>query len=158
MTHSLNAYELSRLADCGEPDKPDSLGAQFLLGVQDAVNEALTPGNVYEEGNDAAHEIADNAVPVYTYIKWQTFVDLCAWQEDLDDWIGSGTKDIDDLSNIALYIIAERLAMLLFEEASQPDVESETDVDGLALILFEEASEEDEDSDVADDTEENEES
>ncbi len=107
-----NAWRLSNIAECSGPDKLDSPGAKFLLGVQDAVNELdeIDPDNLY----DPAHEIADSAPDVYTYPKWQQFVDLAAWQEDLSEY--GPLEDMDKGASICLYMIAERLAVALMQE------------------------------------------
>lgn len=121
-TFEYNPCKLASIADCGDPDREASPGARFLIGVQDAVNEAIEWAKDHDEDmdtSDMAHDIADNAVPIYAYAKWLTFVDLAAWQEDLTDWNAERHDEpLDHLSNIALYQIAERLAMVLFSEAA----------------------------------------
>lgn len=110
LTH--NAWSLAVAAECASPDTLESPGAAFLLSVQDAVND-------YDEcpDDDAIHEIADGAPDVYTHKRWQEFVDLAAYSEDLSEW---GPIDPDDLeravAGVALYQIAERLARALIEE------------------------------------------
>jgi hypothetical protein len=106
-THT--AFALSNMAGCGCPDAIDSPGAQFLLGVQEMVNDRD------ERDEDAIHEIADSAPDVYTYTRWQEFVDVAAWNEDLDD-LGGSTGDMTQDAGVALYLIASRLAARLFEE------------------------------------------
>lgn len=131
-TEALNAYQLANLADCGTPDKAGQLfgkdhhdpspGAKFLLSVQEAVENYPTdqggPTATWEEFDkyDAAHGIADDAVPIYTHDLWATFVDLAAYSEDVSELPGDG-QDMGDLAKVALYMIAERLALQLLEEA-----------------------------------------
>ena len=124
-----NAHELAYMASVTSPDSATSPGADFLLSVQDSVNEAWSYNND-EPGpygwDDTAHEIADSAVPIYTYQKRLTFTDLAAWQEDLSEWEQPG-QDMDQLSSLALYMIAERLAYALFEELAESVEDSEAD-------------------------------
>lgn len=109
-TLTLNAYELARLADCGSPDTPESPGAALLLSVQDDVNDLDA-----RPDDDDTHQIADGAPDVYTYKRWQEFVDLAAWQEDLDE-LGGTPEDLTEAAGVALYIIARRLADRLIAE------------------------------------------
>lgn len=140
-TIALNAYELANLADCGTPDEPGpfgfvdadtvgtqpeaSPGARFLLGVWSAVAEAIdnyTDGSTDDQRSEDAHEIADSAVPIYTHELWATFVDLAAYQEDVTEYVSSTRTDGYDmqrLASVALYMIAERLALALLESAGE---------------------------------------
>lgn len=118
-----NAYALCADADTSTPDNDDSTGAAFLAGVRDAVIEhfdGLTedPRNVLDSltDGDAAHEIADSAVPVYTYQRWQTFTDLGAWDEDVSEYAEGG--DLTSAAAAALYMIATRLVRSLADELS----------------------------------------
>ena len=131
-THT--TWELANLADCQSPDEHDgrgfedaepregSSGAEFLRRVADDVKERFEDGGWDED--DSPHEIADNAVPIYTHQMWKTFVDLCAYQEDPSE-LGFDTGDPDRLASICLYIIADRLARALGEEYA--DVADEDD-------------------------------
>jgi hypothetical protein len=111
-TNTHNANELSRIAGCYSPDDAfDSPGARFLLGVADACAEQSEYG--YEDVSDAAHEIADSAVPVYTHERWQTFVDLGAYEQDISE-LGV-SEDMTENAGFALYMIANTLAMTLLE-------------------------------------------
>jgi hypothetical protein len=131
--HDHNPFQLATLADCGSPDDRESPGALFLASIARSVAEhcnqyAGTP----EDGDDwplivgelsdgdAAHEIADNAVPIYTHERWQVFTDLQAYNEDVSEL---GEVDGDDLTRsvagVALYMIAERLVHALAEELSE---------------------------------------
>src|SRR4051812_20686288 len=82
----------NNVADIGGPDADDSPGAKFLGHVRDAVIESLEwtvenndPDLAHAARvlRDDSHELADAAVPVYTYERWLTFVDLAAWQVDV---------------------------------------------------------------------------
>lgn len=107
------ANQLARLADCPSPDSPTSPGAHFLESVADSYQEAAADER-YDE-DDSPHEIADAAVPVYTHERWQTFVDLCAYQEDTTE-LGDDGSDLTQSAAIALYMIAERLVRALADE------------------------------------------
>lgn len=116
-------YGLSFLADCGSPDSPTSRGADFLHSVRTSTAEAiayaladLDDGESFDpsEFSDAAHEVADSAVPVYTHDVWATFADLAAWQEDPSEY-GVDASDMEHAAQTCLYIIARRLSEGLAE-------------------------------------------
>ncbi len=116
-------YTLARLADCGDPDTPESDGATFLRSVESSVAEAIE----YGADADTAHEIADGCVPVYTHGVWSTFVDLQAYQEDATE-LGDDGSDLTKSAQIALYMIGERLATaLLLEHEADNDNEEDDD-------------------------------
>jgi hypothetical protein len=132
---SYSTYELSGLADCASPDRHDgigfepaaepqegSAGAKFLRHVAEDVAERLTDG--IGDVHDEAHEVADNAVPIYTHELWTTFVDLAAYQEDPSE-LGAESDDLTKAAGVALYMIGNRLAVALFEE--HEDDEDEED-------------------------------
>lgn len=103
-----NAYQLANMANVASPDSLESPGARFLLRIASDVADWDEPDK------DAASEIADGAVPIYTYEMWQTFVDLAAWQEDVDEF--GPIEDMEKGAQVALYLIASRLANALIEE------------------------------------------
>jgi hypothetical protein len=110
---AMEAFELARIADCASPDTSDSPGAKFLLGVRDAVVDELTHSHA-ADGYDLADiltEIAENAPSVYTHERWQEFVDLCAYTEDVTEFGSELT--MTSLAAIALHQIAYRLAAAL---------------------------------------------
>ena len=116
------AYSLAGMADCMSPDTLMSAGAVFLCDVRDAVLELIDGLDDFDGANDferltedATHELADNAVPIYTAEKWSTFTDLGAWQTDVSDYVG-GEEDLDKLGSIALYEIARTLADAILSE------------------------------------------
>lgn len=129
------SWHLARLAECSDPDRHDgygfappfdapdgyepSPGARFLRGVEDDTLEALTDGR-WDDDGDAAHEIADSAVPVYTHERWATFVDLGAYNEDARE-LGADADDMTAAAGVCLYIIAERLARAIAEDAKNDD-------------------------------------
>jgi hypothetical protein len=109
------AYRLANEADVTTPDSLESPGSQFLLGIQDSVNERLSFGDDLE---DAAHEIADSAVPIHTHAMWQTFIDIGAYNEDPSE-LGADYEDMRQPAVACLYLIAHRLASKLIQEATE---------------------------------------
>ena len=120
---TFTAFALANMADCSCPDALDSPGAKFLLDVQSATADHLDSDGDPEE----LHEIADNAPDVYTWQRWQEFVDLGAWQEDPAE-LGGESEDMTAQAGICLYLIADRLARALVEawrEAADDDDDDE---------------------------------
>lgn len=171
-----NAYHLADRADCGEPSSivrpgmadqgTNSPGADFLESVRTDFLERF--GYAVGEHNgtptaddirhaievlkdEAAHEIADSAVPVYTYQRWQTFTDLAAWQEDLSDHGEINAEDLTtSVAGVALYMIAERLVVALADELDEwaDDIEANEDDDLLDGYDYDSAHRTVEDRDV----------
>jgi hypothetical protein len=123
----LTAYQLSGIADCASPDSLESAGAAFLTSVRDAAVEAyprVRPVTGEEDRSDVAHEIADDAPSVYTATKWAQFVDLGAYREEpeaTDAWPAS----LDDAASVALYQIAERLTLRVWDEMEETEGDTE---------------------------------
>jgi hypothetical protein len=95
-----------------DPDSIDSPGAKFLERVESNIIERRGEGSLDE---DSIHELADSAVPIYTHERWQVFVDLGAYQEDVSE-IGASSEDLTQCAAVALYLIADRLARALMDE------------------------------------------
>lgn len=120
-------WELYRMADCFQPDGPDSPGNRFLDAVRDDCAEHIRTDDMTPETlRDKASELANQAVYDVesrgTYRKWLTFTDLGAWMEDLSEtgWGCDGKQD--DLSQgagVALHMIAERLVLTVAQEWEQ---------------------------------------
>lgn len=133
----LSTWHLADMAGCASPDRPDGIGcappadlstvrpspgAQFLRRVADDLAERiayifedLDPAccDLERELENEVHEVADGAAPIYTGERWAVFTDLAAWQEDIADY---GTPDdLTDAAGMALYVIADRLALALVE-------------------------------------------
>ena len=109
-------YELARMAGCSDPDGVDSPGAQFLRDVWHA---ATRDRDAYaDDVSDAAHDIADSAVPVYTRDVWATFTDLGAWAEDPSE-LGYDASDMEQAAKVCLYLIGQRLAGLLLMTSAE---------------------------------------
>ena len=118
-----NAYQLANLAECASPDSGSSPGAMFLISVQDGVNDATS----YDPTQTAA-EIADNAPAWLTHTLWLEFIDLCAYREDPSD-LGVDAHDMEQAARVCLYLIAERLANVLFEQYNEDGPDDDTEVD-----------------------------
>jgi hypothetical protein len=134
----------NNVSDISGPDEVNSPGAQFLDRVRDAVIESLewkTQNDDVDLAHAArrlredSHELADGAVPIYTFNRWETFVDLGAWQVDIEEYRGGG-EDMTQLAGIALYEVARTLTDSLCEyvetyfseledEGEQDDTEDE---------------------------------
>lgn len=110
-----NAHELAGLAECGSPDTSTSAGAEFLLSIQDAVNDQREHGSLDE---DSVSEIADAAPDVYTHQLWSEFVDLQAYQEDPTE-LGCDASDMEQCARVCLYMIAERLTQALVSDDAE---------------------------------------
>jgi hypothetical protein len=134
----LTTWHLANLAGCGSPDRPDGIGvsppadlstvapspgALFLRSVADDLAEriAYVFADLDPAGCDLARElegevqeVADAAPSVYTFTRWQEFTDLAAWQEDATE-LGASADDLTGAAGVALYVIAERLALALVE-------------------------------------------
>lgn len=129
----LTVYALARLADCAEPDSPDSPGGQWLRRLAEDAFDVLRDRSAEEEPQDVIHEIADAYVPVYTIDVWKIFVDLGAWEALQDAWddglISGPPEHRDQHAQVALYVIAERLLTALLaldecESSQQQDLPS----------------------------------
>lgn len=106
-----NVTALANAADCEAP--ATAQGAEFLRDIaQDAY-----------DGEGDPHQIAEGAVyrleSTGTFWKWQVFVDLQAYREDVS---GYGiVDDMDRLANAALYEIAQRLASAVLTQREMED-------------------------------------
>lgn len=121
---TLNRFQLANLADVASPDGPESPGAQFLGHVAYEYEEhaAYCRDNGFRIDPDDFHEFADSAVPVYTHERWQTFTDLCAYNE-VDDGGIDGlplSGDLTEQAGQVLYAIAIRLLNALHAEEPEP--------------------------------------
>jgi len=134
----LTTWHLANLAGCGSPDRPDGIGvsppadlstvdpspgALFLRSVADDTAERiayhfadLDPAgcDLARELEGEVQEVADAAPSVYTFTRWQEFTDLAAWQEDATE-LGASADDLTGAAGVALYVIAERLALALVD-------------------------------------------
>ena len=102
-------YELSRLADCADPDSTTSPGGVWLTDLYEAWDDNR---HQYDDVERMITEIADGAVPTGTHAGWLVYVDLCAYREDLSDYSVT-TTDMTEVCRLALCVIAERTVAAL---------------------------------------------
>lgn len=125
------ANQLSTDAGCFSPDDPDSPGALLLTGVRDDLVERIESGQITVGGDaneDEVREIADAAPDVYTHKRWQEFVDLGAYQEDISEYGEPDAANLtDSVAAVALYAIAERLANALLDELATANDDDDDD-------------------------------
>lgn len=115
----MSAYELATIAECYAPNSLDSAGAKFLTNLRDATIESIEgalcdgeePAAVVESA--AAFELTDGAPDVYTHQRWLEFVDLGAWEEEIE--ISTDGAEMTALAGAALTQIAERLVRALVD-------------------------------------------
>lgn len=136
----LTAYRLASEAGCASPDSPTSPGAAMLESVRGDLLERIeyavdgdeigTADDLNDWANDARHEIADNAPDVYTYQRWQEFLDLAAWEveDDAAELCGDDAP-MTDLAGVCLYLIAETLVGALVEIVAEAWEELDDDDD-----------------------------
>jgi hypothetical protein len=127
---AMSAYQLGALIDVSpENDEAEA----FLLDIRDAVIEATTEYDpedwereMFEDYAGRATEIAGRAPNVYTWRKWQQFIGVAGWQEDISDYEMShdvvgyyGAMDAG--ASVALFAMARRLVSALAEEVAPSD-------------------------------------
>jgi hypothetical protein len=134
---SWTVYRLANEADAGSSDfDPDGAGARFLASVRDDVLDRVEYATTETDADDladaiealredAVHEIADAAPDVYTFTRWSEFVDLAAWQEDISEYGDPAGDNLTRAAGVALYMIAERLAVAIFETISEALADAE---------------------------------
>lgn len=128
---NLDAYDMAAGSDVKCPETLTSPGARWILGVRDALTEAVDYDHADDEtvaetidrmrDRGITHEIADGAVPIYTYDRWVIFTELQAYLEDPSELGYEGT-DMTELAGVCLYMIAERIVESLcrvLEETSE---------------------------------------
>lgn len=90
----------------------DSPGGQWLYQLHNAITEAWEYGRFgadsWEHRGDVISEMADTAEPVYTYDRWQIFVDLEAWKSgvDMEDMV-KAPKHSGDMTDMAGFVLRE---------------------------------------------------
>ena len=127
---AMNSHQLGALI--GVSPENDEAEA-FLLDIRDSVIEATTEYDpedwdreMVEDYAGRATEIADGAPNVYTWRKWQQFIGVAGWQEDIS---GYGMPDdadgyhglMDAGASVALFAMARRLVSALAEEVAPSD-------------------------------------
>lgn len=113
-------------ADTFSPDSLESPGAEFLDSVKRSALETWDYNPKIDESDvDAiAADQTDACVPVYTHSMWSTFIDLGAYNEDVDNY-----GDMGDMAAYALHLIAERLFIALIRELIEARDEDEADAE-----------------------------
>jgi hypothetical protein len=89
----------------------DGHALKWVLSTADAALEAFTyaaENNEYLD--DVAHEVADAAVPVFTYSVWTVYYQLGAWNRQLTDYEDALTQDPTHNARVTLYDIALEIA------------------------------------------------
>jgi hypothetical protein len=122
-----NTHTAYRLANMIEASTESSTSEGSLWLVQVARgwldcerDEAIEYGT---DLDDAIHQAADYAVPIYTGHRWQVFTDLQAWQfsEEIAQEFGALPTDMTDAIAVILYVLAERLIYALEAERDEDD-------------------------------------
>ena len=114
-----NTYTVYRLANMIEAhtENDTSDGAEWLQQVARGWldcerDEAIEYGTDMDE---AIHQAADGAVPIYTGHRWQVFTDLQGWQfsEEIAKELGPLPTDMTEAIGWILCTLAERLIYAL---------------------------------------------
>jgi len=136
-------FSLACDADCGSPDSLTSPGVELLESVASGVAELIEGTDADEfaemveneslqdlDYSGSVHEIADGAPDVYTSQLWAEFQDLAAYNEDpVGEFGPMEGADMSKLAAVSLYIIANRLAWSLIEQAGEEFAELTEDED-----------------------------
>ena len=124
-THT--AYRLANMIEAST-ESSTSEGSLWLVQVAEGWldcerEEAIEYGT---DLDDAIHQAADNAVPIYTEHRWQVFTDLQGWQfsEEIAKEIGPLPTDMTEAVGWILCTLAERLIYAL-EAARDEDEDNE---------------------------------
>jgi hypothetical protein len=122
-----NTYTVYRLANMIEANIEDiaSDGGQWLERVARGWldyerDEAIEYGTDLDE---AIHQAADGAVPIYTGDRWRVFADLQGWQfsEEIAKELGPLPTDMTEAVGWILYTLAERLIYALEAERDEDE-------------------------------------
>ncbi len=114
-------YTLARMAECYDPDSLTSPGGRWLQIVESAASDLAD----YDDQEDGMHEVADSLVPIYAAEVWAVFVDLGAYQQDVDDY--GPITDMEKGAQIALYMIAETLLRAVLEDDAETTDDDDDD-------------------------------
>lgn len=114
----LDAYQLSRLADCGRPDSLGTEGAEFLRDTRDRVLEAFDE-RVRLDGMDSMRDwrvrddVSQGGAPIDSndHAKWSAFVDLEAYKRSPEGVEHCHT--ISDMADLFLADIFDTLVSVL---------------------------------------------
>jgi hypothetical protein len=113
MLEGYNGNQLAYLADCASPDNATSNGARYLATVRNNAIEAIrynVENGEDQDVSDMMHEVV--CVPIYTHDLWTTFVDLAAYNVDIEDY----EPTLENYPQVALYVIGITLAQAIVTE------------------------------------------
>jgi hypothetical protein len=102
---AVSVFELSRIGECGSPDSLTSPGAELLDNIRINLIDHLENN---PESEVQISEIAESSISVYTHPSWLQFVDLCAYQEDISEYMALGST-MTQQAQYALAYLAERV-------------------------------------------------
>ena len=104
------------VAELGEGHSDGDDARDFWQGIAEDVAERIEYAKGLpdeDDAHDAAHEIADSAVPIYTHDRFAVLVQTRAYHEDVSEY---GTPDdLVTAAGWALYEVARRAAFGIFE-------------------------------------------
>lgn len=121
---SMGAWSLARVAGVADPDDLASPGAEFLKDLRDDLVQRLDYEDdplVWLAHEDASYdycalrsdEMAGEIVS--TYRRWQVFVDLCAYDTDIEDYVGQEVMDLNALRDVALAVTGAQVLRALVD-------------------------------------------
>lgn len=113
----LSVDELTVLADCYSHPPANSPGAKFLLRVRDSFLAAYAKHSEFATLVNDFRRISLHVADFPEHQlkeKWQVFVDLGAWEEDVERQSAAST--MNDRATQTLSRVAERLLYSLYED------------------------------------------
>jgi hypothetical protein len=119
MTADYTTWQLARMAGVSDPDSETSPGAEWLRAVGTAWTEVVEYG-IENYAEDVVFEVADAAVPVYTHEIWKVFVDLAAYEVEVETDMAL-ESDMTKRAQVALYEVARTLLTALLIEQEEGD-------------------------------------
>ena len=122
--NKFTAYRLANMIEASM-ERSTSNGAEWLEQVARGWldyerDEAIEYGTDLDE---AIHQAADGAVPIYTGHRWEVFTDLQGWQfsEEIAQEFGPLPTDMTEAIGVVLYVLAERLIYALEAERDEDE-------------------------------------
>ena len=122
--NKFTAYRLANMIEASM-ESSTSNGAEWLEQVARGWldyerDEAIEYGTDLDE---AIHQAADGAVPIYTGHRWEVFTDLQGWQfsEEIAQEFGPLPTDMTEAIGVVLYVLAERLIYALEAERDEDE-------------------------------------
>jgi hypothetical protein len=121
MTAEYTTWQLARMAGVSDPDShDDSPGAKFLRRVESSASEIAENVADGYDLDDQILEVADALVPVYTHEVWKVFVDLAAYEVEVETDMAL-ESDMTKRAQVALYEVARTLLTALLIEQEEGD-------------------------------------